>query len=77
MKRKMTFIKAVIYFVFYTVFLTAHAQTQSMQLPIPSQNASVINFADPANPAITNLPAQEFRVGGPAGVHAMLFKLRY
>lgn len=43
------------------------AQTQSMQLPIPSENASVINFSDPAAPVITTLPAHEFRIGGPTG----------
>jgi len=42
--------------------ITVKSQTQSQQLPIPSENASVINFTNPVVPVITNLPANDFFV---------------
>lgn len=45
-----------------TVSITVKSQTQSMQLPIPSESGSVINFIDPVAPAITNLPAHAFYI---------------
>jgi len=53
---KIKILRSVICIAFNSVLLAGFAQTQSMQLPIPSENASVINFTDPANPVLTNLP---------------------
>ncbi len=65
MKNKvLLFAKAIIFIVLATELKISLAQTQSQQLPIPSENASVINFTDPAAPAITNLPAHDFYVDG-------------
>ncbi|MDX9931682.1 MAG: T9SS type A sorting domain-containing protein [Bacteroidales bacterium] len=66
---KIKILRAVICIAFNSVLLTSFAQTQSMQLPIPSENAAVINFTDPANPVLVNLPATQFNVGqnGPIG----------
>ena len=42
------------------ISVTAKSQTQSTQLPIPSENASVINFTNPANPNLVALPTNSF-----------------
>ena len=66
---KINILRSVICIAFNSVLLAGFAQTQSMQLPIPSENSSVINFTDPANPVLVNLPATQFNVGqnGPIG----------
>ena len=64
---KINVLRTVICTAFISIFYADYAQTQSMQLPIPSENASVINFTDPANPVLTNLPVFPFNVGGQFG----------
>ena len=67
---KINVLRTVICAAFIRIFYADYAQTQIMQLPIPSENASVINFTAPANPVLTNLPVFPFNVGdqfGPPG----------
>ena len=72
-------INAIICIAFNSVFFIGNAQTQSMQLPIPSENSAVINFTDPANPVLLNLPATQFNVGqnGPIGDPHNEYDLEY
>jgi len=56
MRNKLLFIQVLI----MVISVTAKSQTQSTQLPIPSENASVINFTNPANPNLVALPTNSF-----------------
>ena len=61
---------AVLCITFCALLSNTTAQTQSILLPIPSENASMINFSDQFNPVLTSLPSFPFTVGagGPSGL---------
>lgn len=67
-----SFLRQTFLLIAITVYsFQSSAQNQSMLIPVPAENSSVINYINPSNPVITKLPAAElFRVGsqfGPLG----------